>query len=226
MKTLSFFPKPNQAGTPITQTNNWFDAGINLSSGHQMNFKGDHNINDKSRHQRPLQLCNSGLGTPVEPVWRGRSCLHLQRRSERRAARTRWSLNSPRRRAQALLWSFRYGLTYSSYYRNSFGSGFDLTTLGLPKYMLDNATLQSLPDDSAGWLYGYRNGRLGDHGPPGSRASRSPASVNKIMGGHNMKFGGGTPQQLARLRAARLPFRNVHVLARHHLQGPLHLPEQ
>ena len=49
LKALSYFPMPNQASTSITETNNWFNEGINQSNGHQMNAKGDLNLSDKSR---------------------------------------------------------------------------------------------------------------------------------------------------------------------------------
>ena len=37
------------AGRRVHQHSNWFDQGINTSTGHQINIKGDHNFNENNR---------------------------------------------------------------------------------------------------------------------------------------------------------------------------------
>jgi len=49
LKALAYFPKPNQPGHPITETNNWFEQGINVSRGPQTNLRGDHHFNENNR---------------------------------------------------------------------------------------------------------------------------------------------------------------------------------
>jgi hypothetical protein len=87
-----------------------------------------------------------------------------------------------------MLWSIRYGLTYSTYARNSFQE-FDLTTLGFPKYMLDNATFKVFPTmgpdgytdiGTEGWVIMDR--QEGVH--------HVSTSASKFLGSHNLKFGG------------------------------------
>ena len=61
-------------------------------------------------------------------------------------------------------------LSTPNYDRDPFVSTFDSTTLGLPKYMYDNATLQRFPMFSAGRLYRLWHTGLLEDGPPGRRA--------------------------------------------------------
>ena len=49
LKALSYFPLPNQQGAPFTNTNNWFNQGVNNNKGQQINVKGDHSFNDNNR---------------------------------------------------------------------------------------------------------------------------------------------------------------------------------
>ena len=49
LKALAYFPRQNQVTNAITTNNNWFVQDINRNKSRQMDFKGDHNINDKTR---------------------------------------------------------------------------------------------------------------------------------------------------------------------------------
>ena len=64
LKAMAYFPKPNQAGSPFTETNNWFEQGVNASSSHQMNFKGDHNFNSNNRLSGRYSY-GRGVGNPA-----------------------------------------------------------------------------------------------------------------------------------------------------------------
>jgi hypothetical protein len=186
LKALAFFPKPNQASTSITETNNWFNEGINTGSNHQMNIKGDHNINDTSRLSGRYSYVQ-GSGNPVNLFGEGDPSYTYNDGPNKSSAHSIVT-EYTKTQSATLLWSFRYGLTYSTYSRNPFGD-FDLTTLGFPKYMLDNATVKVFPTigpdgytdiGTEGWLIMDR--QEGVH--------HFSSSVNKIAGGHNMKFGG------------------------------------
>lgn len=186
MKSLAYFPKPNQASTSITENNNWFNEGVNQSNGQQMNFKGDHILNDKMRLTGRYSHVR-GNGNPVNLFGEGDPSYTYN--DGPNATRTHSVVSELTRTESAtLLWSFRYGLTYSSYTRNPFQS-FDLTTLGFPKYMLDNATFKVFPTiapdgytdiGTEGWLIMDR--QEGVHHFSGS--------ANKFIGGHSIKFGG------------------------------------
>lgn len=186
LKALAYFPKPNQTSTSITQNNNWFNEGVNKSDGHQMTFKGDHIFNEKSRLTGRYSHVR-GNGSPVNLFGEGDPSYTYN--DGPNASRTHALVSEfTRTESATLLWSFRYGLTYSTYERNPFQE-FDLTSLGFPKYMLDNATFKVFPTiapadytdiGTEGWLIMDR--QEGVHHFSGS--------ANKFIGGHSLKFGG------------------------------------
>jgi hypothetical protein len=112
LKALNYFPKPNQASTSITQTNNWYNEGIDQSSGHQMNFKGDHNFSEKNRITGRYSYVR-GTGNPVNLFGEGNPAYTYNNGPSKSIAH---SVVTEFTRAQSptLLWSVRYGLTYST----------------------------------------------------------------------------------------------------------------
>jgi hypothetical protein len=189
LKALAYFPKPNQPGAPLTETNNWFEQGINKSIGHQTNIKGDHHFSEKNRISGRYSYGRS-RGNP--PNVFGEELAPAFTFNYGPSLSTSTSVVSEFTRVQSAttLWSVRYGLTYSTYWRNPFQS-FDLTTLGFPKYMKDNATHLVFPTiapdgymdiGTEGWLIMDR--QEGVHHISGS--------LNKVAGGHNIKVGAET----------------------------------
>ncbi len=187
LKFLSYFPKPNQASSSITETNNWFEQGINPSTGHQTNLKGDHNFNDRNRITGRYSY-SKGVGSPVNLFGEGNPAYTFNsgpNGSTAHAIVTEFT----RTQSSTMLWAVRYGLTYSTYYRNPMVTNFDLTSLGLPKYMKDNSTLAVFPTiapegyqdiGTEGWVVMDR--QEGVH--------HFSASGSKFLGGHSLKFGG------------------------------------
>lgn len=186
LKALAYFPKPNQSSPSITETNNWFNQGINRSANHQMNFKGDHNFSDKSRLTGRYSYVK-GNGSPVNLFGEDNPAYTYNDGPNKSSAH---SIVTEFTRAQSptFLWSARYGLTYSTYARNPF-MNFENTTLGFPKYMLDNATIKVFPTigpegytdiGTEGWLIMDR--QEGVH--------HISSSASKFLGAHSIKFGG------------------------------------
>ena len=187
LKALAYFPKPNQAGAPYTETNNWFNEGINRSSSMQTTIKGDHNFSERSRITGRYSY-NRGVGTPVNLFGEGDPSYTYNdgpNQSTAHAAVAEFT----RVQNATFIWSVRYGLTYSTYFRNPMVSGFDLTTLGFPKYMKDNATIPVFPTiapegyadiGTEGWLIMDR--QEGVH--------HISSSASKFLGAHSLKFGG------------------------------------
>lgn len=185
LKALAFFPKANQTGAPLTQTSNWFEQGVNLSPSHQTNIKGDHNFNENNRISGRYSYARS-TGSPPNLFGDGNPALPNGGPSNGTSHAS--VAEYTRIQSASTIWSVRYGLTYSTYARNPMGS-FDLTQLGLPNYMKEQATFAVFPrfspegfDDigTEGWLIMDR--QEGVHHLSGS--------YNKILGGHNMKAGG------------------------------------
>ena len=188
LKALAYFPTPNQPGAPFTNTNNWYNEGINLNPSHQTNLKGDHNFNDNNRmtgrysHSRftgnPPNLF--GDLAPAYTFNDGPS------RGTSHSLMTEFT----RLQTATTMFNIRYGLTYSTYNRDPMES-FDLTRLGFPQYMKDNATFAVFPTiapegftdiGTEGWLIMDR--QEGVHHVTGS--------WSKFFGAHNLKAGAET----------------------------------
>jgi hypothetical protein len=188
LRALSYFPLPNQRGTPITETNNWFGQGILQDVSRQMNIKLDHNFSARSRlsarysygpyKQKPPNLF--GEQAPAFPLNYGP------------VVGSAHSVVAEFTRTQSptALWSVRYGLTYAAYVRDPLES-FDLTELGLPEYMKDQATFSVFtrfapdgysPIGTEGYLKMDR--QEGVHHFSGS--------YSKMLGGHSIKAGAET----------------------------------
>lgn len=188
LKALAYFPKPNQPGHPVTETNNWFEQGINLSRGPQTNLRGDHHFNENNRISGRYSYTR-GRGSPPN-VFGDLAPAFTFNYGPNLYTATSVVSEFTRVRSATSLWSVRYGLTYSTYWRNPF-EPFDLTSLGFPKYMKDNATHLVFPTiapdgytdiGTEGWLIMDR--QEGVHHFSGF--------YSKIAGGHNMKFGAET----------------------------------
>ena len=188
LKALSYLPAPQSAGSAFTNTNNWFGQGINISTSHQINIKGDHNFNEKTRLS-------------------GRYSSSTQQRERTRissvtATRRYWTGGPNRTHTHSMvadythvfnantLFNFRYGWTYSDFSRDPLvGYGFDVTSLGLPRTCVIPRRIRYsralLPKDSRSSAQS-RTGLWIDR----KACITGPASMTKIIGGHNMKFGG------------------------------------
>jgi hypothetical protein len=188
LRALAYFPLPNVPSTSITDTNNWFGQGISQNVNRQMSLKVDQNFSDRSRltgrysygpyTQTPPNLFGE-LG-PAFPLNNGPVTGSVH------SVVTEFT----RTQSSTSLWSLRYGLTYATYIRDPLAR-FDLTQLGLPQYMKDQATFDVFPRfapdgyspiGTEGWLKMDR--QEGVHHFSGS--------YTKMIGGHNLKAGAET----------------------------------
>lgn len=186
LKVVSYYPKPNQVTNAITNTNNWYGQGISRGLGQQMDFKIDHNFNEKNRIMGRYSH-GRGDGNPPNLFGDGNPAYTF---NDGPSGTRTHSLVTDFTRTQSAttIWTARYGLIYSSYFRNPMAP-FDLTTLGLPKYMKDNASYLVFPKFSP---EGYRN--IGTEGwlimDRQEGVHQFSGSVTKITGGHTIKGGG------------------------------------
>jgi hypothetical protein len=186
LKMLSYFPQPNQPGT-ITGTQNWFAQGVNQSPSQKMDFKGDHNFTDRDRLTGRYSFGRSD-STPANLFGEGNPAYTFN--SGPSGTRTHSVVaDFTRVQSATTIWTARYGLIYSDFYRNPMVSNFDLTTLGLPKEMAANATHKVFPTiapesfmdiGTEGWVVMDR--QEGVH--------QFSGSLTKTMSAHNVKFGG------------------------------------
>ena len=185
LRALSFLPRANQPGAQFTNTANWFNQGINTSSNHQINVKGDHNFSSANRVSgRYSNVIAQGrnpnlFGENNPSYWTGGT---NQTNTKSMVADLTHIRNA------STIFTFRYGLTYSDFGRNPFTS-FDLTTLGLPQNMKASATNLVFPrfapegfqefGTEPFWIMDRQEG-----------VHHASASMTKITGAHNIKVGG------------------------------------
>jgi hypothetical protein len=190
LAAAQFYPAPNQDPNPVTHVNNFFQQGIGESTTKpQFDIKIDHSITERLRSTGRYSVnWNSGTGvnlfgltdpklSAADP-WSGPSFTHTQS-----AAGSLTFVQNP-----GTVWTLNYGFIYSNYGRDPFVSTFDETTLGLPKYMQDTATLHVFPMFSAG---GYND--MGTQGywkmDRQEGVHQFSASMTKMKGGHSIKAG-------------------------------------
>ncbi len=186
VKAASYYPEPNQPGQPFTHVNNWFASGVSVSYQTQLEMKADHNFSEKNRASMRWSprwyLGNEaaifGVGHPGAPWSAKHSTIGGQRSM----------FDFTRVHNASTIFTVRFGLILNHYYSVHLDS-FDLTTLGLPKYMYDVAVNHTFPQ--------FQPGNYNEIGDTGfvvqSQEQGGPqivASVTKILGGHNLKIGG------------------------------------
>lgn len=189
-KAASYYPEPNQPGAAFTQVDNWFAQGVNPGLNSQMEIKVDHNFNDKNR-----------LSARYSPRWSrfDRANLFGEGRpgppwelKHTTVGANNAVLDWTRAHSPTTMFNVRFGLLLPWYYSTTL-EPFDLTSLGLPKYMMDaqkelTPPLRFFPQfqpegytaiGDAGWTYIGR-----EQGGP-----QIVGSMTRIMGGHNFKAG-------------------------------------
>lgn len=189
IKAMKFIPMPNSVPTnSFTNANNFYVQGIDQSLSRQMDFKVDHSLNDKIRmtgrysHSRnngtPANMwaaADTAIGAANSPNTGPNGT-----RTHSVVANATWMQNP------STIWVASYGLIYSSYFRNPFADT-DSTSLGLPKYMYDNAAYKAFPFfngfgidiGTQGWLIMDR--QEGVHQIAGS--------MTKTLSSHTIKAG-------------------------------------
>lgn len=190
VKAMAFYPKPNQNVNPITNVNNWFQQSIGASTTSPVfDVKGDHSFTEKLRFTARYSR-NNNSGAPAnlfgsaDPALGGADPYNGPSFTKTQSAtgNVTYAQNS------TTVWTGTYGFIYSNYGRDPFVSDFDLTTLGLPKYMQDTSTLHVFPMFSAG---GYSD--IGTQGywkmDRQEGVHQYSGSLTKILGGHNIKTG-------------------------------------
>jgi len=185
-RALSFVPEPNQQGANFTNANNWFNQGINTSTGDQTTLKGDHNFNPSNRisgrwsSNRSDGLNPNLFGDNNPAYFTGGN----------NKTRTQSMVGDYTHVANATtLYTFRYGYTYSNFGRNPFFDSFDPTSLGIASNVKDNATNLVFPRfQPADFLeFGTEGYWIMDRQ---EAVHHWAGSISKMIGGHNIKAGG------------------------------------
>lgn len=189
LKAMKYIPLANATPTnTFTNANNFYMQGINRSGDKRTDIKIDNSFTERIRATARYSIARS-YGAPAN-LWAlydpsiaaayspndGPNSTHTQSAS----GNLTFVQNSK------TIWTANYGFVYSDYQRRPF-QDFDSTTLGLPKYMYDNADYKAFPFfngfgldiGTQGWLIMDR--QEGVHQLSGS--------MTKTVGGHNIKAG-------------------------------------
>jgi hypothetical protein len=186
VKALSFLPEPNQQGAAFTNTNNWFNQGINDSTSDQTTLKADHNFNSSNRISgRWSYGRNDGINPNL--FGEGNPSYFTGGNSTTRTQSA--VVDYTHVAGPTTLFTFRYGITYSDFGRNPFFDSFDPTTLGIASNVKDNATNLVFPR--------FQPAEFREWGTEGywimdrqESVHHWSGSMTKLFRGHNLKAGG------------------------------------
>jgi hypothetical protein len=188
-KAMKYIPMPNSTPTnAFTYANNFYVQGIDQGLTKQSDTKIDHIFSEKWRLTGRYSF-NRSQGTPAN-MWASSDASIAAANSPNTGpnyTKTQSvSGNATFMQNPTTVWVMNYGFVYSDYGRLPFVD-FDSTTLGLPKYMYDNAAYKAFPFfngfgidiGTQGWLIMDR--QEGVHQISGS--------MTKTHGGHTIKAG-------------------------------------
>ena len=183
LNVMKYYPAANSDGLPFTHANNLFAQGVNVSDSNQMDIKLDHNISEKQRFTSRYSV-NWGSSTP--PLLLGNLADNSTNGDS--SSRTQsFVFDFTRMQSPTTIFEFRYGLLRQRANTNPKSLGFDQTSLGLPDVYLTSG-VKMFPTFSP---EGYQE--LGQVGygliARGDEMNDVTGSMNKIVGGHNLKAG-------------------------------------
>lgn len=183
-RVLSFYPLPTSEGDPFTHTNNFFAQGVNRNRGNQMDIKIDHNLSDKHRISSRYSV-SWGNSTPAN-LWGNPADRFTNGNSRSRTQN--FVFDFTRVHSAATIITLRYGLMRQSSYSDPQSLGFDQTSLGLPPLFLTSG-IKLFPSFSP---EGFQ--AIGTNGwaliGRGDDVNSVSGGISRIVGGHNLKFGG------------------------------------
>jgi hypothetical protein len=184
-----FYPLPNTAGTANGENNYYAPANgeanffnnvlsrldLNLSDRHKINFMGRHNTRNGSGQ--------SALGGPLTQLYSQGGSIRINFGA---TVDDVYSINPTTVLNTRLDWTEYYQLTAN------YSVGFDITTLGFPQALKNEAVQAVLPQINVGAY--TTNGNYSGLGVSGEGPSRwdvyqSFASLTKVSGRHTLNFG-------------------------------------
>ena len=164
-------------------------AGINVGATKQADIKIDNTFNDKLRAGGRYSIARTNavpanLFAQVDPAI---GAAYSPNDGPNHTYTQSASGNLTYLQNPTTVWVLNYGFVYSEYERMPF-QDFDSSTLGLPKYMYDNATFKTFPMfDGFGMLQVGTQGYVILDRQEG--VHQLSASMTKTKGGHNIKAG-------------------------------------
>ena len=180
-KFNTYYPAPTSAGNPFTHVNNFFAQGVNESADNKIDAKIDHNISEKQRftsrysvdwsHSNPANLIGNIAMNANPGIARSQNFV----------------IDYTRTHSATTIFTGRVGVTRVKSIRDPLSTGFDQTTLGLPK-VIQTAGVIAFPKYNT-----TQNISLGAGGYAVIHrfedVYQASGSVTKILGAHSIKTG-------------------------------------
>jgi hypothetical protein len=187
VKAMALYPTPNQAGFAFTNQNNVGIQKVPRSPTDKVDLKIDHNLNENRRmfvrYNRFKQdtaaadFWDNGA-TPSDGImyWGSHNV----------------ALDYTETIGAGTILNMRFGLSRFNAWRPAFSYGFDVTTLGLPQRLQDEALRTGAPRIPRFDIQDYTSigPNNGSTYVSDNTAYTAVANLTKIAGRHSMKYGG------------------------------------
>ncbi len=188
---IKYFPAPNLPGDRFTRNNNWFAQGSNLSAGNKIDAKVDHNVSEKQRFTARYGV-DWGWSTPANLTG---NVSHNANPGNSRSQN--FAIDYTRTHSPTTIINARAGVLRVRALRDPLSTGFDATTLGLPKVMQEATGVKAFPLFSAQ----YR-----PMGAGGYAIIHRYEDVYQFMGAATKTYGGHTIKAGAEYRKLHLNY--------------------
>ena len=183
---IKYFPEPNVTPTnPNTNANNYTVSGTGPVNSHRVDTRLDHNVSDKWRiFGRVSTAWNDSIS--FSPFANAAS----PNVSKNNGRQISVSLDQAFSISPSLIANVRYGLGRSRSNGLPLSDGFDITSIGFPRYVYDVAKVQGL--DFPAFSFAGSASSLGDtwtRANSGVLSHSLTGSLTKIITGHTFKAG-------------------------------------
>ncbi len=183
LNILKYYPSPNQAGSGLSNTNNFFIAGARSLDANRVDLRIDHQLTEKhmlffrydwfsNRNAQPLLYGN--FASPIE--------------TPNRIPGINWTVNHTWTLSSRNILEHHFSMAESGTNRIPLSMGFDLTSLGFPKSMADGIRIQYFPQITISGL-----SQLGPTGTAYnqvvSRTWQYALALTSLRGSHTFKAG-------------------------------------
>ena len=191
-KILAFQPLPTE--TTSSGTNNYKPTGASTTNYYHYDIRVDHNwtqawktfVRFSHVENDSIPFADYAVNAAGQPT---NGVASLGYNGPQTSTAYSLAYDNTFTLSPTLIFDVRYGLSRSTVNRTPFGGPFDITTLGLPSGLASIANYPSFPNIN---ISGYSG--IGSNGfvplVENPTAHDALASFTKVLGGHNLKFGG------------------------------------
>ncbi|MEK7409064.1 MAG: TonB-dependent receptor [Acidobacteriota bacterium] len=183
VNVLKYMPPPNTAGNPVTNQQNYYQAGSRLLNTNNLDFRVDYNLSSARRFF--ARYSHRGVKDYPPELFPKDLAIAEGRINEENRGRNA-VVDYTHTVSPTTILVARLGFARSLYVYGNQGLNFVPSSLGLPRYI--DANVDRLMFPSFG-LSGYRGLGGGDHRWNAFMTYTAQANATKILGARTLKFG-------------------------------------